>query len=82
MKTFDLSQEDLELIDEAKKKIISLYEDDKHHVWAAIRMKTGEIMSAVHIEAYIGRVTVCAEAIAIGSALSNGYKDFDTKLLQ
>ncbi|MBR0591759.1 cytidine deaminase [Bacillus pumilus] len=78
METFDLYQEDLELIDEAKKKIISLYEDDKHHVGAAIRMKTGEIMSAVHIEAYIGRVTVCAEAIAIGSALSNGHKDFDT----
>lgn len=78
MRTFDLSQEDIELIDEAKKKIISLYEDDKHHVGAAIRMKTGEIISAVHIEAYIGRVTVCAEAIAIGSALSNGYKDFDT----
>lgn len=58
--------------------MISLYEDDKHHVGAAIRMKTGEIISAVHIEAYIGRVTVCAEAIAIGSALSNGYKDFDT----
>ncbi|MBW3699216.1 cytidine deaminase [Bacillus aerophilus] len=78
MKTFDLSKEDIELIDEAKKRIISLYEDDKHHVGAAIRMKTGEIISAVHIEAYIGRVTVCAEAIAIGSALSNGYKDFDT----
>lgn len=49
MKTFDLSQEDIELIDEAKKKIISLYEDDKHHVGAAIRMKTGEIISAVHL---------------------------------
>lgn len=78
MKTFDLSQEDVELIDEAKKKMISLYEDDKHHVGAAIRMKTGEIISTVQTEAYIGRVTVCAEAIAIGSALSNGYKGFDT----
>lgn len=78
MKTFDLSQEDVKLIDEAKKKIISLYEDDKHNVGAAVRMKTGEIISAVHIEAYIGRVTICAEAIAIGSALSNGYKNFDT----
>lgn len=78
MKTFNISQEDLELVEVAKKKIISLYEDDKHHVGAAIRMKTGDIISAVHIEAYIGRVTVCAEAIAIGSAISNGQKDFDT----
>ncbi|MBR0603771.1 cytidine deaminase [Bacillus safensis] len=78
MNTFNLTSKDVELIDEAKKKITSLYEEDKHHVGAAIRMKTGEMISAVHIEAYIGRVTVCAEAIAIGSALSNGYKDFDT----
>ncbi|BAT48884.1 cytidine deaminase [Bacillus altitudinis] len=49
MKTFDLSQEDIELIGEAKKKMISLYEDDKHHVGTAIRMKIGEIISAVHI---------------------------------
>ncbi|WP_197202503.1 cytidine deaminase [Bacillus safensis] len=78
MHTFNLTPKDVELIDEAKKKITSLYEEDKHHVGAAIRMKTGEMISAVHIEAYIGRVTVCAESIAIGSALSNGYKDFDT----
>ncbi|MGE7114776.1 cytidine deaminase [Lysinibacillus sp. NPDC047702] len=43
-----------------------------------MRTKAGDIISAVHIEAYIGRVTVCAEAIAIGSAISNGEKDFDT----
>ncbi|WP_443146849.1 cytidine deaminase [Paenibacillus sp. OSY-SE] len=47
---------------------------------AAIRTKTREIISAVHIEAYIGRVTVCAEAIAIGSAISSGQKNFDTIL--
>lgn len=45
---------------------------------AAIRTKSGEITSAVHVEAYIGRVTVYAEAIAIGSAISNGQKNFDT----
>ncbi|MDR6681724.1 cytidine deaminase [Bacillus safensis] len=50
MHTFDLTPKDVELIDEAKKKIMSLYEEDKHHVGAAIRMKTGEMISAVHIE--------------------------------
>lgn len=78
MKTFNISQQDLELVEVATEKITMLYEDNKHHVGAAIRTKTGEIISAVHIEAYIGRVTVCAEAIAIGSAVSNGQKDFDT----
>lgn len=78
MKIFNTTKEDIELVEVATKKITMLYEDDKHHVGAAIRTKTGEIISAVHIEAYIGRVTVCAEAIAIGSAISNGQKDFDT----
>lgn len=78
MKTFNISQQDLELVGVATEKITMLYADNKHHVGAAIRTKTGEIISAVHIEAYIGRVTVCAEAIAIGSAISNGQKDFDT----
>ena len=78
MKTFNTTKQDMELVEVATKKITTLYEDDKHHVGAAIRTKTGEFISAVHIEAYIGRVTVCAEAIAIGSAISNGQKDFDT----
>jgi cytidine deaminase len=43
-----------------------------------LKTKTGKIVAAVHIEAYIGRVTVCAEAIAIGKAISDGEKEFDT----
>ncbi|RVT57102.1 cytidine deaminase [Niallia taxi] len=78
MKTFNVTKQDIELVEIATRKITMLYEDDKHHVGAAIRTKSGEITSAVHIEAYIGRVTVCAEAIAIGSAISNGQKNFDT----
>lgn len=78
MKTFNVTKQDIELVEIATRKITMLYEDDKHHVGAAIRTKSGEITSAVHIEAYIGRVTVCAEAIAIGSAISNGQKNFDS----
>ena len=78
MKTYDLTANDFSIIEEAKDKITSLYEDNKHHVSAALRTISGKIISAVHIEAYIGRVTVCAEAIAIGNAISNGEKYFDT----
>ena len=53
MKIFNTTKEDIELVEVATKKITMLYEDDKHHVGAAIRTKTGEIISAVHIEAYI-----------------------------
>jgi cytidine deaminase len=78
MKTYPLTANDLKLIDEAKNKITYLYEDDKHHVGAALQTQSGNIISAVHIEANVERVTVCAEAIAIGSAISNGEKQFDT----
>lgn len=78
MKTYPLTSIDFELIEEAKTKITQLYEDDRHHVGAALRTKSGNIVSAVHIEAYVGRVTVCAEAIAIGKAISDGEKGFDT----
>ncbi|WP_102272172.1 cytidine deaminase [Cytobacillus massiliigabonensis] len=77
MKTYPLTLIDYEIIEEAKSKITQLYEDDRHHVGAALRTKSGNIVSAVHIEAYVGRVTVCAEAIAIGKAISDGEKDFD-----
>lgn len=78
MKAYPLTSNDFQLIDEAKKKITSLYKDDKHHVGAALHTKSNKIVSAVHIEAYVSRVTVCAEAIAIGSAISSGDSEFDT----
>lgn len=78
MKTYDLTANDFKLIQEAKEKITILYQENKHHMGAALRTLSGKLISAVHIEAYIGRVTVCAEAIAIGNAISNGEKYFDT----
>jgi cytidine deaminase len=78
MKTYPLTANDYKLIDEAKSKITQLYKDDKHHVGAALLTNSGNIVSAVHIEAYVGRVTVCAEAIAIGSTISSGKSGFNT----
>lgn len=78
MRTYPLTEEDNNLIEAASTKITKLYEENKHHVGAALKTKSGKIVAAVHIEAYIGRITVCAEAIAIGKAISDGEKDFDT----
>ncbi|MFD3450118.1 cytidine deaminase [Microbacteriaceae bacterium 4G12] len=78
MKTYPVTADDLKLIEEAMTKIKTLYKENRHHVSAALRTLSGEIVSAVHIEANVGRVAVCAEAIAIGSAMSNGHKGFDT----
>ncbi|AZB41457.1 cytidine deaminase [Bacillus sp. FJAT-42376] len=74
----EISLQDEELIKAAKEIIIRHYEYGKHHVGAALRTAEGDIITAVHIEAYIGRVTVCAEAIAIGKAISEGHRTFDS----
>lgn len=39
MKIFNTTKEDIELVEVATQKITMLYEDDKHHVGAAIRTK-------------------------------------------
>lgn len=73
-----IEQTDLELIKAAQDTIKRLYKDGKHHIGAAVRTKTGKIYSAVHLEAYIGRVSVCAEAIVLGKAISEGESEFET----
>ncbi|MEK4346501.1 cytidine deaminase [Paenibacillus sp. FSL P4-0184] len=70
--------EDQTLIASAEDIITRRYEWKRHHVGAALRTKTGEIFTAVHVEASMGRITVCAEAMVIGKAISEGYKEFDT----
>lgn len=75
---YQLSTQDFELINEAKRIIQQRYAYEKHHIGAALRTKSGKIYSAVHLEAYIGRISVCAEAIVIGKAISEGDADFET----
>lgn len=78
MMTYPLQESDYPVIEAAREKIKALYEEDKHHVGAALKTKSGKIVAAVHMEAYVGRITVCAEAVAIGKAISEGEKEFDT----
>lgn len=75
---YEISIEDQTLVASAKEIIKKRYEWERHHVSAALRTKTGEIFTAVHLEASLSRVTVCAEAMVIGKAISEGYKEFDT----
>lgn len=75
---YEVSIEDQTLLASAQGVIKKRYEWGRHHVGAALRTKTGEIFTAVHLEASLSRVTVCAEAMVIGKAISEGYKEFDT----
>ena len=75
---YELLRQDQELIKAAQTIIELRYEYGKHHIGAAIRTKSGKIYSAVHLEANIGRISVCAETIVIGKAISEGDNEFDT----
>jgi cytidine deaminase len=64
-----IEKHDKELIESAKQIIKELHQVGKHHVGAAVRTKSGKVFAAVNLEAYIGRVSVCAEAIVLGKAI-------------
>lgn len=78
MKSQKITKKDKELIKAAKDLIRRLYKQRKHHISAAIRTSKGRIYSAVHLEAHVGRVAVCAEAAALCKAVSEGETKFDT----
>ena len=78
MKTAPITAEDALLIAEARAILAKYYTPGKHHVGAAIRTKTGRTFAAVHLEANVGRVAICAEAIALGKAISEGESAFET----
>lgn len=72
----DLEKEDYDLI-EAAQKAIRLNYDTKHGnhtVGAAVRCKKGKIYVGVNLYSLHG---VCAEQVAIGTAITNGERDFD-----
>jgi cytidine deaminase len=74
----DEDNKNLLLLEEARKIMKLRYREGYHEVASALRTKSGKVFSAVHLEAYVGRIAVCAEAIAIGMAASAGDTDIDT----
>ena len=66
-----------ELIELAKAIIATRFKQDYHHVGCALRTRSGQLFSAVHLEANVGRIAVCAEAVAIGMAASAGDTEIE-----
>jgi cytidine deaminase len=56
----------------ARAIIAQRHKPDVHEVGAALLTRSGRLFSAVHLEATVGRIAVCAEAIAIGMAAAAG----------
>ena len=64
-----LSKADRELIAAASAAIARRYRDDWQEVGAALRTRSGKIFTGVNLDAYLGRMAVCAEAVALGRAV-------------
>ena len=65
-----LTDKDKELIAAATQAIKERYRDDWQEVGAAIRTRDGRVVTGINLDAYVGRGAVCAEAVAIGRALT------------
>ena len=63
-----LAKADRELIAAASAAIRERYRDDWQEVGAALRTRSGKIFTGVNLDAYLGRMAVCAEAVALGRA--------------
>ena len=73
----EFSPADRELIAAARQIISDRYKENRHHIGAALRTSSGRIYTAVHLDTYVGRASVCAEAIAVGQAMSAGDTEIE-----
>jgi cytidine deaminase len=74
-----LSDQDQKLIAAASDAIKRRYRNDWQEVGAAMRARDGRIFTGVNLDAYLGRMAVCAEAVALGRAVTEaGETGIDT----
>jgi cytidine deaminase len=64
-----LSKADQALVAAASTAIKRRYRDDWQEVGAALRTRSGKVFVGVNLDAYLGRMAVCAEAVALGRAV-------------
>ncbi len=63
---------DHELIDAARAVLLRHYRPFWHTVGAALRGRDGRIWTGVHLGATVGRLSICAEAVALGRVIMDG----------
>lgn len=81
METAPLTAEDELLVDHVRETNEATVETDffdgAHIVAAGVRVADGSIFEGVSLPASIGRASVCAEPVAVGSAVTAGYSHDD-----
>jgi cytidine deaminase len=65
-----LSEADHALVEAAREAIRQRYRYDWQEVGAALRLRSGKVFTGVSLDAYLGRMAVCAEAVALGQAIT------------
>jgi cytidine deaminase len=68
-RTARLNAADQKLMAAARAAIKRRYRNDWQEVGAALRTRSGKIFTGVNLDAYLGRMAVCAEAVALGRAV-------------
>lgn len=67
-----LTAADHELVQAARAVLLRHYRPFWHTVAAALRGRDGRIWTGIHLGATVGRLAVCAEAVALGRAVMDG----------
>jgi cytidine deaminase len=74
----DLTKSDCQLLEAARKLFERRYQPGRHHVAAALRTESGDIVTGMNLEASVGPTDVCAEVVAIGRAATEGFEDIES----
>jgi cytidine deaminase len=72
--------EDGELLRIAGELLARIYVPGRHEVAAALRTRDGSVHTGVHLEGSARRSSICAEGVALGTALVAGPLEVDTIL--
>lgn len=57
------------VLDAATSEIERSYRVERHQIAASLLDESGRLYTGIHIEALIGRASVCAESVALGNAV-------------
>ena len=71
VKASALSEADRALAEAASDAIRKRYRYDWQEVGAALRTRSGKVFTGVSLDAYLGRMAVCAEGVALGRAVTD-----------
>ena len=67
-----LNESDDALLAAARRLLLKHYKPFWHMVAAAVRGRDGRVWTGIHLGATVGRMQVCAEAVALGRAIIEG----------